>query len=133
MSLLVNGGPDTGYSNMDGWTITASGGEGWDQREDNFMTSYSWCTREQLVHLVNYFSAYALDAGVRLDVGEQVRGRYANDLFFINVDVCVDAACDSIVTSWGIGSYNSPSTTISTSDWVSYNRTFDADETRGAR
>jgi hypothetical protein len=75
VELLVNGGPDADeYSDMAGWTLTASGGDGWAQYADCgggvpcFRTSYHWCTREQVVALDES------EAGRTLDVGEQASG-----------------------------------------------------------
>ena len=55
LQLLVNGGPDPGAPGLDGWTITANGGEGWGRGAyegvEGFTTSYEWCIRNQTVNL----------------------------------------------------------------------------------
>ena len=93
LQLLVNGGPDAGAPGLDGWTVTANGGEGWSRGAydgfESFTTSYAWCIRNQTVNLTAVARASNITAIAVEQVVSSHGGTY--DPYFMRV-VLLDAA-----------------------------------------
>ena len=94
LQLLVNGGPDPGAPGLDGWTITANGGEGWGRGAyegvEGFTTSYEWCIRNQTVNLTAAGVAAANLTAIAVEQTVSSHGS-AYDRYFMRVRL-LDAA-----------------------------------------
>ena len=122
--------------------MTESGGDGWEVKNLSdgtkaFATSYNWCEREQTVALLDGATAEQLDGGlVSVLLSEDVRESAGNDNFYMHADLCADAACSDIVTTWSLGSRDSPVQTNGGTDdpWLTFSSTFSAaDVAKNAR
>jgi hypothetical protein len=114
-----------------GWTIIASGGDGWarssgigyDGVPGYFITSYGWCRRSQLVDLVAAgFTPAALDAAPRIRVQEAISSYPNNqpDSFYIRVELRDQN--QNVIASWNAGTFAAP--LLATDKWVLHQHEF---------
>lgn len=105
-NLLVNS-TDTS-SNMNGWTVTANGGSGWNVGSGVFYTSYQWDIRTQTIDLLAAgFSAAILDASPDIKIGVNLNA-YWGGQYFINCQI--QDASHNVLATYAAGSQSSPIT-----------------------
>jgi hypothetical protein len=83
---LVNG--DASTNTLNGWTITANGGNGWAATGGEFRTSYGWDTRTQTIDLYSAgYSQASLASAPPIFVSEQFKRLYCPDTYFLKVEL----------------------------------------------
>ena len=109
--LLANS--DGSAGNMNGWALTQNGGNGWLATGSEFVTSYQWNGRTQLVDLyARGFTATDMAAAPPIEVSEEFRRTWCPDSYRLNVmlldtNMNVVAAFDTgMVTQSGPCDYN---------------------------
>lgn len=108
-NLLVNS--TSASSNMNGWTVTANGGNGWFVENGIFNTSYQWDIRTQTIDLLAAgFSAAVLDASPDIRVGVNLNADWGGQ-YFINCQI--QDASHNVLATFSVGSQSSPITTNS--------------------
>jgi hypothetical protein len=132
-NLLVNPGAETG--NMNGWTITASGGNGWAVGFDSlvhsgsysFSTSHGWDTRYQTVDLLAAgFTTAELDTAPDITFSEWMASRPDDGgQYYLNFELlgADDNPADPIA-SYSFGSQSSPIVLSAGSGWFQESYTF---------
>jgi hypothetical protein len=108
-NLLVNS--TTNSSNMNGWTVTANGGNGWAVGDGSFYTSYQLDVRTQTIDLLAAgFSAGILDTAPDIRVGVNIYAAWGGQ-YFINCQV--QDASHNVLSTFSVGSQYSLITTNS--------------------
>ncbi|MEC8052881.1 MAG: DUF4215 domain-containing protein, partial [Myxococcota bacterium] len=124
-TLVVNGSGE--LTSMDGWTVTANGGDGWrffgnggyDSIPGHFGTSYGWGYREQVVDLLAMgYSEEELDSIPPITVGEYYRTFFNNNDFYTLTIELRDQA-DVVIASYTTGNV-----TVTNSEWTWAGTTF---------
>ncbi|MBM7115393.1 phosphodiester glycosidase family protein [Archangium primigenium] len=124
-NLLAN--PDAETGDLSGWSVIATGGEGWTVRgaagERTFHTSYGWSRREQVIDLhAKGFSAAVMAKAPPIHVGEVVRREYCADNYTIRVEL-LDAQMN-LVTAWDTGTQSTGGPCEWSVDWRHVEHTF---------
>ncbi|WPB77471.1 hypothetical protein KYC5002_51895 [Archangium violaceum] len=84
--LLANS--DGSAGNMNGWTITQNGGNGWLAADGEFRTSYEWSKRTQTIDLYSRgFTAADLAAAPPIEISEEFRRTGCPDTYFLKVEL----------------------------------------------
>ena len=87
--LLLNGNGATG--NLQGWTILANQGGGWNTIDGVFRTGYEWNTREQLIDLYAHgHDADSMASAPPIFISQDVAATYCPDQYFIKVQLLAE-------------------------------------------
>jgi hypothetical protein len=124
-NLLLNADGQAG--NMTDWTVVANGGNGWyvgtgfgsalPGSVNAFATSYGWDVRSQTIDLLAAgFTTAQLDSAPTISISDWVRGYIVNGSYFMNVQL--EDASHSVISSWSDGSQSSPLTIGPSSGWI---------------
>ena len=83
---LLNG--DAASNSLNGWTLTANGGNGWLATGGEFRTSYDWDQRTQTIDLYNSgYSQASLASAPPLFVSEQFKRINCPDIYSLKVEL----------------------------------------------
>ncbi len=113
VNLLTNS--DLTASNMNGWTVTANGGDGWAVNAGVFYTSHEWDIRSQTVDLLaKGLTTAELEASPDIRVGVY-KNTYWGGLYFL--DVSLQDAGHTVITNFQLGSQSDPIVEGSSFNW----------------
>lgn len=130
-NVLTNGGNETGDAS--GWTITASGGSGWNYTwgvrtgSYGFATSYAWDIMEQTVDLVAAgYTGTQLDAQPDIIVSGYVlqRADYPGNGEYFFTFKLLESDGSTVVASYNIGTQGSPAIVNPKAAWNLQTYTF---------
>ena len=127
VNILTNGGGEDG--DMTGWTILEDGGDGWSVAssgrtgDHSFGTSYSSCSKEQVLDLVALgFAEADLDAAPDIHISEWFKERYrGGDSYALTVEL-IDAS-GSIITSHETSGTTTGAATYDDDEWFEVSAT----------
>lgn len=86
-NLLINGDAN---DELNGWTIDQNGGSGWTAINGEFVTSYTTCSKSQIINLSSVgFTDAQMDDSPEITISEDYRGVSSdpNDIYFLNVEL----------------------------------------------
>jgi hypothetical protein len=112
--------PDGSRGDMNGWTITQNGGNGWLASGGAFRTSWGWASRTQTIDLTSLgYSTSDLAAQPPIEISEQFMRTYCPDQYQLKVEL-LDAYMNvvktfdtGVVQQTGPCDYNAPWETVS--------------------